>query len=188
MNPWSRIIFLSIHLHNNGEKFKIKTAQLSQYCENRFSSLGYHRYAIFYYQKKGFSHKYGRNQLDGGKWIGFGASAYSYIGDAVYVNSNIPEYIKGNFISNQYNLDHTGRLIWNIIYDFRKTDLNKNNFIRKYGKLIEHPMDEIIKIFLEKQYIASEKDISLTWNGIVNIMDVEETINNIFEPKEPNKQ
>ena len=49
-------------------------------------------------------------------------------------------------------------------------------------------MDEIIKIFLEKQYIASEKDISLTWNGIVNIMDVEETINNIFEPKEPNKQ
>ena len=106
----------------------------------------------------------------------------------VYVNSNIPEYIKGNFISNQYNLDHTGRLIWNIIYDFRKTDLNKNNFIRKYGKLIEHPMDEIIKIFLEKQYIASEKDISLTWNGIVNIMDVEETINNIFEPKEPNKQ
>ena len=45
-----------------------------------------------------------------------------------------------------------------------------------------------IKIFLEKQYIASEKDISLTWNGIVNIMDVEETINNIFEPKEPNKQ
>ena len=178
----------NLYLHNNGEKFKIKTAQLSQYCENRFSSLGYHRYAIFYYQKKGFSHKYGRNQLDGGKWIGFGASAYSYIGDAVYVNSNIPEYIKGNFISNQYNFDHTGRLIWNIIYDFRKTDLNKNNFIRKYGKLIEHPMDEIIKIFLEKQYIASEKDISLTWNGIVNIMDVEEIINNIFEPKEPNKQ
>ena len=174
----------NVYLHNDREKFKIRTAQLSQYCENEFLSLGYCRYAIFYYQKKGFSHKYGRNQLDGGRWIGFGASAYSYIGDAVYVNSNIPEYIKGNFISSRYTLNYTDRLIWNLLYNFRKINLNKKNFIIQYGKFIECSMDEIIKIFLAKQYISSEKDISLTWNGIVNIMDVEKIINDIFELKE----
>lgn len=172
-----------LYLRHDREKVKTKTVQLSQYCESAFSNLGYCRYGIFYYQKHGFSHRYGRNQLDGGKWIGFGASAYSYIGDAVYVNSNIPEYVKGDFVSRQYALNDTDRLIWELLYHFRKINLNKKSFILKYGDLIEHPMDKMIKIFLKKQYIFSKKDISLTWNGIVNMRDVEKIINNILGGK-----
>ena len=101
----------------------------------------------------------------------------------MYVNSNIPEYVKGDFVSRQYALNDTDRLIWELLYHFRKINLNKKSFILKYGDLIEHPMDKMIKIFLKKQYVFSKKDISLTWNGIVNIRNVEKIINNILGGK-----
>lgn len=155
--------------------------ELNQYCEKRILDLGYQRYSISHYQRNGtYSHRYGRNQLFGGEWIGFGASAYSYFGDSVYINSNISEYINGNTLYEKTIHNKDKRLIWELVFLFRLNPLYRKDIIEKYGTVLEEKLDKIIKIFGDKGYIISEQNLSLNWRGIINIDCVERTINEVL--------
>lgn len=155
--------------------------ELNKYCESMISGLGYQRYSISHYQRKGsFSHRYGRNQLCGGEWLGFGANACSYIGDSVYVNSNILEYVNGNSLYEKAILNEKEKLIWELIFLFRNNPLSRNDIVEKYGLKINRYLDEIIKIFDDNRYIISKQNLSLSWLGIISMDCVENIINTVF--------
>lgn len=152
--------------------------KLNQYCESKIVDLGYQRYSISHYQKKGnYSHRYGRNQLYGGEWLGIGANAYSYSRNCVYINPNVSEYINGNFVCEQNILNPKDRLIWELIFLFRIFPLQRKEIVEKYGLVIVEFLDEITKIFYDKGYVVSEQNLSLTWRGIINIDFIEKIIN-----------
>lgn len=170
--------FWSLNL--NKENLK-KRGELNRLCEERLLSLGYCRYSTFHYQKENtFSHRYGRNQLNGGRWIGFGAGAYTYLGNMLYVNSHITEYIGGNLALEPVMFNYTERLIWELAFLIRNRPVYKKDIVAKYGAISIKLLETIIANLINKQYIISEQDLSLTWEGIINIKGVEETINDAF--------
>lgn len=162
------------------ESFKQKV-HLNQQCEKQFLNLGYNRYSAFHYQKgKVSSHRYGRNQLACGKWIGFGADAYTYLGNVLYINSCFSEYMKEKFILEQSAFNCTERLIWEITFLIKNRPLYKTDIIEKYGAVIIRPIEIIGKQLMEKQYLLCEQDMSLTWSGIINMKTVEKIIGDAF--------
>lgn len=158
-----------------------KKEALNHMCERYLNHMGYNRYSIFHYEnKKSVSHIYGRRQLTGGKWIGFGADAYTYLGDLMWLNSNIDDYRKGNFIYKQCRLDYRDRFLWEFLFLIRTIPLSKETVIKKYEKTILKSLDLVIQKLQERHYIDSANDISLTWNGVIHLDDVERLITNVF--------
>lgn len=172
----SNIKFLDYEVSNN-LKQKI---ELNSLCNQKILELGYTRYSVFHYENGcQITHKYGRAQLGGGKWIGFGANAYSYLGDCMYVNSDVNNYTKGEYKYEIYKLTSTDCFLWEMMYMIRKNNLTKNAILKKYGIRISGILNAIIDKLLEYNYIESNQVITLTWNGIINLDRVEKIITSI---------
>ncbi len=165
---------------NHFEDIRKKVA-LNRACEQCLVGMGYNRYSIFHYENnKIISHMYGRSQLKGKKWIGFGSDAYTYLGYLMRLNSNIHNYINGDFIYKQNRLDSKERFLWELLFFIRNIPVSKDKIIKKFGNIISNPLDIVIQKLQEHGYIYSEIDISLTWNGIVYLNDVERIITDVF--------
>ena len=171
-------------LSSDKDVYTCKKINLNGYCEKRLLEMGYSRYSVFHYQKGDFiSHKYGRNQLNGGKWLGFGANAYTYLGDRVYVNSSIFDYIKGETIFQQWRMNDTDHILWDFLFFIRSNPLYRNDVVNRYGAKIGSCLEIIIDTLFSKQYISSNENIALTWKGIINLDEVEKIINKIYKMK-----
>lgn len=156
--------------------------ELNSLCSQRLAEMGYKRYSVFHYDNgRKTTHQYGRDQLRGGKWIGFGAGAYTYLGHVLYVNSDIQEYVKGRHISKAKALNYTDCLLWDFIYLIRTIPLNKNTVLKKYGAIVSEYLNKTIFMLLKYNYIESSQNIALTWKGVINIDHVEQIITEIFQ-------
>lgn len=62
----------------------------------------------------------------------------------------------------------------------RSASILKEDIIRRYGVAVFRQLSIAIKRLKDENYIASEQDISLTWNGIINLKRVEAIIADIF--------
>lgn len=166
---------------NQSEECVNKKVALNFACEQYLSSMGYNRYSIFHYEnRKKISHLYGRNQLTGGKWIGFGADAYTYLGNLIRLNSNIKDYISGRFIYKQNKLDCRERCLWEFLFFIRTVPLSKETITIRYGSINLNLIDVITQELQRHHYINSQNDMSLTWNGIINLDKVERIISDVF--------
>lgn len=169
-----------LNLQKISGKFMDKI-ELNQFSENFFKALGYHRYSTFHYENgKSITHLYGRSQLRGGKWIGFGSDAYTYLGDIVCFNSPFFKYIKGHFSLKACRLNHTEQFLWQLLFLMRSASILKEDIIRRYGVAVFRQLSIAIKRLKDENYIASEQDISLTWNGIINLKRVKAIIADSF--------
>ncbi len=132
--------------------------------------LGYKRYSIYHYNFKDIvSHKYGRNQLNGGQWIGLGAEAYTYINGFIYINPSIFEYMKNSNISKCIELNYTDHFLWEISFLIRRFPLIKAEIKNKYGHVLSSYLDDIIIKLVNRNFIRSTDNIELTWKGIIEI-------------------
>lgn len=142
---------------NGADCFKQK-AELNRYCEQILLSYGYERYSAFHYQRgKTFTHRYGRNQINCGKWIGFGANAYTYLGNIAYINSDIPEYANNNFIFEKDVLNHCEQFAWEFLFLIRARPLYRQDIIERYGTIISKRMETILRTFFEKNILSQSK-------------------------------
>ena len=173
---------LEKYLHSCGHHSRYKNKiELNQLCEKCFVKMGYNRYSTYHYEDgKTITHLYGRSQLNGGKWIGFGAEAYTYLGDVARFNSHVREYTKGNFLLKECKLNYTEQSLWEFLFMMRSVSLFKEDIIKKYGHFISAHLDTIIQELKDKNYIYSEHNLGLTWNGIINLNKVEKIVTDLF--------
>ncbi len=172
---------LYIHSTCIDDSNEIDKIKLNAVFESFLTDMGYRRYSVFHYENgEIISHKYGRMQLNGGKWIGFGAGAYTYLGNIMCMNAHVPEYLKGNFVSMEDRLDDMGRFLWEFLFLLRTTSVSRENIIRKYGRAIESDLDSLIRKLLDYDYIKSMQDMNLTWKGIIHLNYVEQIVTSIF--------
>ena len=164
---------------NIDEKIDINTS-----CAQMLSDLGYNRYSIYHYEKEGIlTHIYGRNQINNGKWIGFGSKAYTYLGDITYINTSIEDYMKGFYIHKKVEMNFTDRLIWELSFLIRRYPLNQDEIYIKYGIILKPYIEKIIAELVKKDFMTSKNNLELTWKGVMNITLIEQIIKEVMSSK-----
>ncbi|CCY08050.1 putative uncharacterized protein [Coprobacillus sp. CAG:698] len=141
--------------------------------------MGYTRYSIYHFEKKECnSHLYGKNQLNGKNWIGFGSNAYSYFNNKLKINQNINNYMLNYENGLIYNFNEQLTDFWNICYKIRRIPIDfsiNGNSKDEYKNNIEL----LIKILKNKFYIE-DNEYKLSNLGVINISKVEEIIKEVF--------
>lgn len=143
------------------------------------SNMGYTRYSIYHFEKKECnSHLYGKNQLNGGNWIGFGSNAYSYFNNKLIINRNITDYML-NYENNLiFNFNEQLINFWNISYGIRKIPIDF--FINEKSKdEYKKNIKMLIKI-LKNNFYIEEDEYKLSNFGVINVPIIEEIIKEIF--------
>ncbi len=95
--------------------------------------------------------------VDQPKLIGFGANAYTYLGNIAYINSDIPEYANNNFIFEKDVLNHCEQFAWEFLFLIRARPLYRQDIIERYGTIISKRMETILRTFFEKNILSQSK-------------------------------
>lgn len=151
---------------------------LNIFCNQKLTELGYKRYSIYHYEKGGkqITHRYGKNQLRGGKWLGFGTEAYTYLGNIMYINSNMQEYMCGENFRRINEMKYEDKEMWEFLFLMRTWPVRYENMVNRYAPQSVARLKKILDQLLKYHYIESEQDISLTWRGIINIEHLEKVV------------
>lgn len=134
---------------------------------------GYYRYEISNYAKPGFESKHNLKYWNKQEYLGFGASASSYISNTRYTNiSDIQKYISkinnnNSVIVEKEELDVLSNIKEYIILKLRLKDgINITEFKSRFSKDIYELYKEEIESLITQKLLVKDKDnIHLTYKG-----------------------
>jgi len=159
--------------------------EMIESAKKLLKNSGYYSCSIFHWTNKiNNAYQYSRHQRRGGEWIGFGAGAFSYFNQTVYLNhTSINDYIDTAMKDNIVHLSSekqsiTSKIIWDLSFMTREGFLDREYLKNIYGILLKSHLDNLIAKICDLGY-ASYNDgrmISITSKGIVHLDRVENII------------
>jgi|GEM_PF-675841 len=163
----------------------IERVEMLESARKLLKNSGYYDCSIFHWtNKRNNAYQYSRHQRRGGEWIGFGAGAYSYFNQTVYLNHTcINDYIDSAMNDNIIHLSSekqsiTSKIIWELSFMLREGFLDREYLKNIYGILLISTLDKLIAKICDLGY-ASYNDgriITITSKGIVHLDRVENII------------
>lgn len=133
----------------------------SAYLE--LKELGFHRYEISNFAKKGFECRHNQNYWIRGEFLGIGAGAYGFIDGAHYENtSNLVDYIKKDYVPQNIEKESKKTKMEETIMLALRTEKGLN--ISNFNKTFNIDFCEKFKPALDK--LSQQKLIKITKNHI----------------------
>ena len=149
------------------EQIKLPDEDLSNEIYNstylELKELGFHRYEISNFAKKGFECRHNQNYWIRGEFLGIGAGAYGFINGAHYENtSNLIDYIKKDYVPQNIEKESKKTKMEETIMLALRTEKGLN--ISNFNKTFNIDFCEKFKPALDK--LSQQKLIKTTKNHI----------------------
>ena len=149
------------------EQIKLPDEDLSNEIYNsaylELKELGFHRYEISNFAKKGFECRHNQNYWIRGEFLGIGAGAYGFIDGAHYENtSNLVDYIKKDYVPQNIEKESKKTKMEETIMLALRTEKGLN--ISNFNKTFNIDFCEKFKPALDK--LSQQKLIKITKNHI----------------------
>ena len=149
------------------EQIKLPDEDLSNEIYNsaylELKELGFHRYEISNFAKKGFECRHNQNYWIRGEFLGIGAGAYGFIDGAHYENtSNLIDYIKKDYVPQNIEKESKKTKMEETIMLALRTEKGLN--ISNFNKTFNIDFCEKFKPALDK--LSQQKLIKITKNHI----------------------
>lgn len=149
------------------EQIKLPDEDLSNEIYNsaylELKELGFHRYEISNFAKKGFECRHNQNYWIRGEFLGIGAGAYGFIDGAHYENtSNLIDYIKKDYVPQNIEKESKKTKMEETIMLALRTEKGLN--ISNFNKTFNIDFCEKFKPALDK--LSQQKLIKTTKNHI----------------------
>ena len=149
------------------EQIKLPDEDLSNEIYNsaylELKELGFHRYEISNFAKKGFECRHNQNYWVRGEFLGIGAGAYGFIDGAHYENtSNLVDYIKKDYVPQNIEKESKKTKMEETIMLALRTEKGLN--ISNFNKTFNIDFCEKFKPALDK--LSQQKLIKITKNHI----------------------
>ncbi len=149
------------------EQIKLPDEDLSNEIYNsaylELKELGFHRYEISNFSKKGFECQHNQNYWVRGEFLGIGAGAYGFIDGAHYENtSNLVDYIKKDYVPQNIEKESKKTKMEETIMLALRTEKGLN--ISNFNKTFNIDFCEKFKPALDK--LSQQKLIKITKNHI----------------------
>ena len=123
----------------------------------KFEKNGFEHYEISNFAKKNFKSKHNLNYWNNNFYYGFGLGATSYLDNIRCTNTrSLKKYISGKYVWLKEKVSKQEQMSNEMILGLRKLKgVNKEHFLKKYGKMIEETFD--IKDLLHQAYLKENK-------------------------------
>ena len=149
------------------EQIKLPDEDLSNEIYNsaylELKELGFHRYEISNFSKKGFECRHNQNYWIRGEFLGIGSGAYGFIDGAHYENtSNLVDYIKKDYVPQNIEKESKKTKMEETIMLALRTEKGLN--ISNFNKAFNIDFCEKFKPALDK--LSQQKLIKITKNHI----------------------
>jgi len=144
-----------------------ETIKLYNAAKTGLEKLGFNRYEVSNFAKNGFESRHNQVYWDRGEYLGFGASAHSFVNGERFANTaNIMAYIS-HLKKNEIPLEYKDKITQEeaqeetIMLSLRTTKgLNLNNFCKQFGKNFLVDKRDVVAKLVEDGFLSADADYS----------------------------
>ena len=151
--------------------------------EELLADSEFERYSLFHYGRDGSRHRYTTSQMEDGDWIGFGPSATSSIGHAVFRNAtDLDVYasdvaVKGNSVRLGCHLTRRERMARSVMFGLRLTQYDTARFEEEYGVPLDEVYGEQLRTLCERGLVArTDRALFVPPEGILRLHWIEQAL------------